>query len=642
MVLPNKPVGQDFYFSILFLYRMRLNKYFPIILAVVMALLFGYHLQRTQEFLFYFREQLMVFYNNADIIAARYLGVGGFSLLLSHWFMQFFVLEYAGASITAILGVLAAFLLWRGMPKSCRSLMTIPLWMLPAIFQCDALFDVYYSYQGYVAYFLFALFVCLYRLIAEHTDDYRYRLCSAIALCLALFYLGGAVGSLLSVVILLMEILENPRKSWMMLLPILLILITGAFCVTRAYLPLYRYAYLNSAYYEPIIEPTNFFHTSWIIILIIPFFSPLAKNLEEKIKPILTTLSSIVLFMLVAVFAFFSSERNQQKMYPMMALDHYIVNHDWKGLLNSPYCNSSNFIIMNRVNLALSHEGKLLDNFYHYPQLTSYSLVTDLEDLSLDVEITSTVCELYWNMDNIASADERAFNSYEGLRYGSPSNLKMLVRTSLVFGRYQQAEKYIKMLEQTTFYSDWATSQRKFLYNDAAVEADPEYGSKRRSLPIGTREYVQARGPFADLLVTLRTNPHATAARDYAIGYLILANDVDHINSFTEEFYGSEVMPTTPMRLQEAVLAANEKDLDYCRAHGVEEGTIQEYQKLKAAYLQAKEQNVNPAAALQPWRNTYWYFLLITSNRLAQIREQMIKQQEEQKNAENQQVGAHG
>lgn len=584
----------------------------------------------------------MVFYNDADIIAARYLGVGGIGLLITHWLTQFFILEYIGAIITASLGVLAALMLWKSMPKSSSSLIMLPLWMLPAIFQCDAMFDVYYSYQGYVAYFLFTLFAFIYRLIVDHIENYNYRILTAVILVVALFYIGGAVGTLLSVYILLMELLENPRKCWMMIIPIAVVLVGSKFCVDKAYLSLYRYALLNSAYYEPIVEPTNFFHTSWILILVIPFFAPLIKGLESKIKPILTIISSIAVLILVAAFAKFSADRNQQKMYPMMAMDHYIVNEDWKGLLNSPYCTSSNFILMNRVNLALSHEGRLLDDFYKYPQLTSYSLVTDLDDLSLDVEITSTVCELYWNMDNIASADERAFNSYEGLRYGSPSNLKMLVKTSLVFGRYAQAEKYIKMLEETTFYKDWATSQRKFLYNDEAVEADPVYGSKRRSLPVGTREFVQARGPFADLLVTLRANPHAIAARDYAIGYLILANDVKHINSFTEEFYGTEVMPTTPLRLQEAVLAANEKDLDYCRAHGVEEKTIEEYQKLKQNYLQAKERGIDPASAIRQWRNTYWYFLLVTSNRLAQVREQMIKQQEDQKNADNQQVGAHG
>lgn len=166
----------------------------------------------------------MVFYNDADIIMSRYLGVGGLGLLLTHWFTQFFILEYAGAIISAILGVLAALLLWKSLQKQNSSLIMLPLWMLPAIFQCDALFDVYYAYQGYVAYFLFAVFAFIYRLIVNHIENYNYRILTAVILILTLFYVGGAIAALLSVYIFVLELLENPRKCWMMIVPIAVML----------------------------------------------------------------------------------------------------------------------------------------------------------------------------------------------------------------------------------------------------------------------------------------------------------------------------------------------------------------------------------------------------------------------------------
>ena len=615
-------------------FPVRLNRYLSYLLTVLVVVLLTLHLQHTQEYLFFFREQLMVFYNDAHVIAARYLHVGGPGLLLTHWLTQYFVLDYAGSVITAMLGGLTALLLWRSLPRQHQSLLLLPLCIMPVIFQTDALFDVYYAYQGYVAFFLFAVFAFLYRLLASRIGRAVWRMALACLLSLVLFLLAGSVGALLSVFLLVVDLTEHPRQSWMMLGPVALILIVASFCVTKAILPLYRDALLNSAYYEPILEPSHFFHTSWILALVLPLLAPLVHVLDLRLRPVLLTLCSVVLLALVSTYAYYSAQRNQQKMYPMIVLDHYIVTEDWETLLRSPYAQSSNFIMMNRVNLALSKSGRFLDDFFRYRQLAPYSIVTNLENLSLDVEITSTISALYYQMDNIASADERAFNSYEGLRYGSPFNLKMLVRTSLVFGRYQQAEKYIKMLERTTFYADWATAQRRFLYDDAAVESDPEYGSKRRSIPSGTREFVQARGPYADLLFTLRANPEARAARDYAIGYLLLANDVKHIRSFTEEFYGTPAMLTTPLRLQEAILAANEKDLDYCRAHGVEEQTIQHYQQLKRTLLEARQQGVDPQVALAQWRETYWYFLLVTSPRLAKMREQMMQQQEASKNQE--------
>ena len=338
---------------------------------------------------------------------------------------------------------------------------------------------------------------------------------------------------------------------------------------------------------------------------------------------------SLALLILVGLFAVRSANRNGQKMYPMIAMDHFIVTHDWQGLLNSPYTKSGNFLLMNRLNLALSHEGKLLDNFFDYPQVGPYSILTELKQLSLDVEITTTLSEIFYQMDNIASAMEKAFNTVEGLRYGSPSNLQMLVRTNIIFGAYPLAEKYIRLLEKTLFYKDWATDQRRYLYNEELINNDPEYGAKRRSLPDNCEEFTQSRGAYADLLLTIRTNPKAIAARDYAIGYLLLANDSPHINAFADEFYGTELMPKTPQRLQEAIVAANEKDLDYCRARGVSEQTIEQYQQLKQLVVEARRGNQDIGALLhKQYGNTYWYYLLVTSPQIAKLIEQSKKQPE--------------
>ena len=619
---------------------MKKSKLLTIAILVVMLILFGIHLQQTQEYLFFFREKLMVFYNDASIIAQRYLGVGGLGLMLTHWLTQFFILDYVGAIITALLGVLSAYMLWVSMPRSKRPVIMLPLFILPFVFQCHALFDIYYSYQGVVAFFLFSLFALGYRLLADRTSNPNLNILWASILTLLLFYIGGAVGFLLAIYIFVIELIDKPLQSWRLLIPVLIILIVSAICISRGVLPLWRNAITNESYYEPILQATNFFYTSWVLAVVLPLLAPLFISFESKMKAILVVVCSVVMLGIVCAFSVYSADRNQQKMYPMIAMDHYINEHDWEGLLNTPYCQSSNFILMNRVNLALSHTGRFLDDFFKYPQIAPYSILTELKELALDVEIITTLSEIFWQMDNIASADEKAFNSYEGLRYGSPSNLQMLVRTSLVFGRYQHAEKYIKMLEKTTFYKKWATSQRRFLYNDKAVEADPEYGSKRKSLPVGTREFIQAQGPYYDLLVTIRTNPKAVAARDYAIGYLLLANDIPHINAFIEEFYGTEVMPKMPLRLQEAAVAANETNLNWCREHGVEESVIDKYQQLRRELLQSRQTGNKVPNALIQNRYTYWYYLLVTSPNMAKMREELARRAQKQK-ADEASMSAH-
>ena len=108
-----------------------------------------------------------------------------------------------------------------------------------------------------------------------------------------------------------------------------------------------------------------------------------------------------------------------------------------------------------------------------------------------------------------------------------------------------------------------------------------------------------------------------------------MANDSPHINAFADEFYGTELMPETPQRLQEAIVAANEKDLDYCRARGVSEQTIEQYQQLKQLVVEARRGNQDIGALLhKQYGNTYWYYLLVTSPQIAKLIEQSKKQPE--------------
>ena len=92
---------------------------------------------------------------------------------------------------------------------------------------------------------------------------------------------------------------------------------------------------------------------------------------------------------------------------------------------------------------------------------------------------------------------------------GSPRCLMRLVQTNLIFGTYPIAEKYIRLLEQMPVYRDWAKQHRAFLYNDAAVEADPLLGLKRRGLPKES-DLAGIHGLEHDLLLRAEQQPEHT------------------------------------------------------------------------------------------------------------------------------------
>ena len=94
-----------------------MNKRLAILLTALMLVLLVVHLQHVQKYLFFFREQLMVFLYDPSIIADRYLGMAGPAQLLSHLLVQFFKLPYVGAVLTGLLGVLSATLLWKSLRR---------------------------------------------------------------------------------------------------------------------------------------------------------------------------------------------------------------------------------------------------------------------------------------------------------------------------------------------------------------------------------------------------------------------------------------------------------------------------------------------------------------------------------------------
>ena len=224
---------------------MRQHRLLFIVSFLLMSVLLVWHLQDTQQYLFAFREQLMVFYNHLSIVMQRYSGIGGFSLMSAHFLTQFFRFSFIGAVVTATLGILSTVCLWRSLPRRYPTLLAFALCILPVIFQCHSLFDVYYSYQGLVAYTLFTVFVFLQQKLSCRFDDSNKILLIGCLLALVLFYLAGAVAFLFSLYIFIISMIDNPRSSWRMLLPILLVVMLGGFRINYAWLPTWRYVVTN-------------------------------------------------------------------------------------------------------------------------------------------------------------------------------------------------------------------------------------------------------------------------------------------------------------------------------------------------------------------------------------------------------------
>ena len=134
--------------------------------------------------------------------------------------------------------------------------------------------------------------------------------------------------------------------------------------------------------------------------------------------------------------------------------------------------------------------------------------------------------EVAWQVGQVNAAQRFAFvGVLSSQRCVPPRLMKRLVATYLVTGEYRAAEKYIKILESTPHYRDWAKAQRPLL--DSVVCASTDWiKAKRAVLPV-TDNPLDLTLTFPNALAFL-IDDHADnrPAFEYGMGYLLVYKDL--------------------------------------------------------------------------------------------------------------------
>lgn len=210
---------------------------------------------------------------------------------------------------------------------------------------------------------------------------------------------------------------------------------------------------------------------------------------------------------------------------------------DWDGIIAQ--CESggrvSNLLGQNFLNMALAERGQLGNRLFDEP-------CQDIRSIYIDViqneDFAALLSDIYYSMGHIAQSQRYAFELNEKKNDLSPRLLMRLVQTNIIYGQYAVAEKYLWWLRHTICYKEWAASQMHFLYNDKAVEADAEYGMKRRCL-IADNRFSGIRGLDDDLLHVARQtrgSKQCQTTLQYLASLYILAHYDKHFVNLCKEF----------------------------------------------------------------------------------------------------------
>lgn len=588
---------------------MKINKnLIALIITAIGALLLGVQLQADQAYMFFYRESQQLLFLDWSYISEVLLQFGGVGIFVSQFLVQFFIHPVVGAATTAVIVGVSVWMLWLTMRKINDNVALLPLLFVPSLFVVMYIATSYHHYTGLVAIMFMAIALWGYSLCRE--QSYKVRVGFGAAITLVLYLLVGSIGMLFAVCALLFDAMLKREKWYLGAIYAAIACVAGSYLVHTGDIIDYEFAYTPKFYNEFYVEMTPFLHMAWVAmvaVMAVIYAAGLIKRMSLWINGALGAI------LCIAVAGWYLQRHEKEVnpgIYSYMELYHHMVTENWDGILSTPNVSMQNALNANFVNFALSKKGELLDKLFLYPQINASSLLN--ENFGTFVEEHSVYSEIYYHLGIVSQTLELSLAAMAGTYPGTPLLLQQFVRSRIVLGDYDLAGKFVYRLSKTYAYKDWAERQQQFLHNDAAVEADPEYGLKRRTLPELSSEFVSMNGLLYDLMKALTANPDNEVAREYTIACVLLQKNFDFIRAFVEEYYSTPVLPTLPVRLQEAVVTYSERDMDYCRRYGVSEEVISRFASFrqKILTLRHRQPSANPKSQMSEFRDTFWYFML--------------------------------
>lgn len=571
---------------------------------LVYAVLFVF-LQIFSRFHFYFIEQSQLFQFTWDYVLGGLFHVGGLSIVLSEFLVQFFILPYVGAAVTAGLLLGIGISVRKIILKISPQTTTFFLFILPLILTLFMHFDFNYLFAGTISLniILFIFSQCL------GISNERLRVGLEILLTPVLYILVGPCAVLFALLVSIYEIYRN-KNFWVLLSPVLAFL-CGFFSVYLGIVGEYRLAFLPDAYYYlNTTAPRMVIYFSWIslpIILLIALITKSKKPITNKKLLICWYILQLALIFIISWWGIL--KYGDHKKTKLKEVDYYTRTEQWDKTIDAHKGPSRNFLVQSHLNLALAQKGELANQMFRFDQNGPYGLMVEWNQ---GEHIMTLLSDIFFLVGDIALSQQMAFESYLSTRgVGSPTMLKRLVQTNLIYGHYPVAEKYINILESTFHYRTWATDHRRFLCADSEVELDLLLGGKRKFLQ--TKNYLTSAEDYPEgcLYALADVNPSNTTAVEYLGALYLLSKEIGTFKNIIETCYGIDGLSILPKSFQEAVLMSPEADADYLKKFNFSPSVLERFDEYKQLVFskQYSEQTIENIAR-KSYGDTYWFYYM--------------------------------
>ena len=254
------------------------------------------------------------------------------------------------------------------------------------------------------------------------------------------------------------------------------------------------------------------------------------------------------------------------------------------------------------VNLALGMNNQLDDRAFEFFQNGPQGL---FPKFVRDHNTTLLTGEVYFYLGLVNTAQRYAFEAMEAIPNYNKSGraVQRLAETNLINGQYKVAEKYLKMLEKTLFYRQWAQNRMEMVADTGLIDRHPVYGAMRKKrlkedFLFSDRELDKICG---QLLMHDKDNG---LARQYLLAYPLLNCD---LGTFMQYYrYVNSLAAYQPKACQEAAAFAYVIQKMQVPRGMINPVVMKRLEQFARFYTYSGKRSPQ----LEAFKGTYWYYFM--------------------------------
>lgn len=465
-----------------------------------------------------YHEQLQMFLCTGDYFCERISLPGGLADYVSELMVSFFYYAPVGAALIAALVVMTQLLSWLLIRRHGNSSFGFALSFIPAMLvwavlgNPDILMSLPVAIIGVLALCCVA----------------KPRIWLMVILLPATYWLFGTMFYGMAIYFAIYAIIE---KRWYTAASIL---------VSTAAIMLIATLLLNYPIYRVLVGLNYYrFPTTLPYVMVAPMlFASLLPFVAKGCVMMLPFLSQksfriLIPATITCTVPCYLLVRNMyvKEVHDVLEYDYLVRTTQWNKILdkaNRKSPDTPNTVVC--LNLALQQAGRLPYAQFNYFQNGSEGL---LQSCERDFVSPLPTAEALFRLGMINAAQQYFFEAQEAIPNFRKSGrlTRRLAETNMINGQYDVARKYLRLLQKTICYADWAKDTEALLDNEKAINRHAVYGQARRNQYADDFLFSDKEMDMM-LGLLLVKNPQNKMAYEYLMSYIILNRRLDHFYDY--------------------------------------------------------------------------------------------------------------